>query len=224
MKYLRLLLGLLVLPALAHAQRGPNPRLKHELDSLYYVDQVYREALFGDRKQHLTDSIAAARHLLGDKVQAYLINAMIASDSADLRRVEALVQHYGYPGKSLVGTPTNEAAFYVLQHSTRIPHYLPLIKQAADQKELPFRLYAMMLDRQLMYEGKPQVYGTQGRAYKDQPGFIWPIADPAHVNKRRKKAGFDLSVEANAKRLGMTYKVLTLDDIRKLPGYRPEAR
>ena len=68
------------------------------------------------------------------------------------------------------------------------------------------------------------VYGTQGRAYKDQPGFIWPIADPAHVNKRRKKACFDLSVEDNAKRLGMTYKVLTLEDIRKLPGYQPEAR
>lgn len=30
---------------------------------------------------------------------------------------------------------------------------LPLIKRAADQGELPLRLYAMMLDRQLMNTG-----------------------------------------------------------------------
>ena len=69
----------------------PNPRLKHELDSLYYVDQVYREALFGNRKQHLLDSITAAQHLPAEKIQGYLINAMIEADSADLRRVEALI-------------------------------------------------------------------------------------------------------------------------------------
>jgi hypothetical protein len=216
-----LLLGALF-PALAHAQRAKlNLRLKHELDSLYYVDQVYREALFGDKKQHLVDSIAAARQLPVAQVPQRLIGLMVEADSADLRRVEAIVRRYGYPGKTLVGTPTNEAAFYVLQHSNRIPQYLPLIKRAADQGELPFRLYAMMLDRQLMYEGKPQVYGTQGRSYNGQPGFIWPIEDPAHVNERRKKAGFELSVEDNAKRLDIKYQVLTLEDVRKLPGYQP---
>lgn len=216
----------LLLPGLAAAQRPAaalNLHLKHELDSLFYVDQVYRAALFGEQKQHLADSIATAQHLPAGKVSQYLIDAMLAADSTDLHRVEAIVQRYGYPGKSLVGAPTNEAAFYVLQHSTRIAQYLPLIKQAADRKELPFPLYAMMLDRQLMYEGKPQVYGTQGRAYRNQPGFIWPIADPAHVNERRKQAGFDLSVEDNAKRLDILYKVLTLEDVRKLPGYKPEA-
>jgi len=222
----RLILALLLigtlLPSLAHAQRGTvNSRLKHELDSLYYVDQVYRAAMFADNKQHLVDSIASARHLSAAQVQQRLIGLMMQTDSSNLRRVEALIQRYGYPGKTLVGTPTNEAAFYVLQHSSRIPQYLPLIKRAADQGELPFRLYAMMLDRQLMYEGKPQIYGTQGRSYNGQPSFIWPIEDPAHVNERRKKAGFDLSVEDNAKRLDIKYQVLTLEDVRKLPGYQP---
>jgi hypothetical protein len=217
-----LLLAGALLPPLAQAQRtSPNLRLKHELDSLYYVDQVYRAAMFASNKQHLLDSMATAQHLSVAQVQQRLISLMVQTDSSDLRRVEALIQRYGYPGKTLVGTPTNEAAFYVLQHSTRIPQYLPLIKRAADQGELPFRLYAMMLDRQLMNEGKPQIYGTQGRAYNGQPSFIWPIEDPAHVNERRKKAGFDLSVEDNAKRLDIPYKVLTLEDIRKLPGYQP---
>lgn len=219
-----LLLILLLLPSLGSAQHPAlNLPLKHELDSLYYVDQVYREALFGDKKQHLMDSIVAARRLPTAEAAQHLIGLMLAADSTDLRRVEAIMQRYGYPGKTLVGTPTNEAAFYVLQHSSRIPRYLPLVKRAADQGELPFHLYAMMLDRQLMYEGKPQVYGTQGRSYTGHPGFIWPVEDPIHVNERRKKAGFSLSVEDNAKRMGIPYQVLTLEQVKRLPGYQPPA-
>ena len=223
MKHCLLLLCLLALPVLTHAQRVLNPRLKHELDSLYYVDQVYREAMFGDKKQHLVDSIAAARHLSVAETPQRLIGLMLQTDTTDMRRVRAIIRRYGYPGKKLVGTPANEAAFYVIQHSNSIPQYLPVIKQAADQGELPFRLYAMMLDRYLMGLGKPQVYGTQGRSYTGQPSFIWPIEDPAHVNERRKKAGFDLSVEDNAKRLNIPYQVLTLEEVRKMPGYQPPA-
>lgn len=216
-----LLLCLFALPVLAYAQRVPNPRLKHELDSLYYVDQVYREALFGEKKQHLADSIVAARQLTAAEVQPRLIGLMLESDSADMRRVRAIIRRYGYPGKKLVGTPTNEAAFYVIQHSNSIPQYLPLIKRAADQGDLPFRLYAMMLDRHLMGLGKPQVYGTQGRGYNGQAPFIWPIEDPAHVNERRKKAGFDQTVEENAKRMNIPYQVLTMEQVKKMPGYQP---
>jgi hypothetical protein len=48
----------------------------------------------------------------------------------------------------------------------------------------------------------------------------WPIRDPAHVNERRKKAGFEQTVEANAQRLGIEYRPLTLNDVKKLPGYQ----
>ncbi len=195
-----LLFGLLALPGLACAQRVANPALKHELDSLYYVDQVYREALFGDNKQHLVDSIATARHFPAAEAVPQLLDLLLAADSSDIRRVRAIVQRYGYPGKTLVGTPTNEAVFYIVQHSTRIPQ---------------------MLDRQLMYRGQPQVYGTQGSSYKGQPPFIWPIKDPVHVNERRKKAGFEQTVEENAKRLPITYRPPTMDQVKKMPGYQP---
>ncbi len=219
------LLLALLLPVVAHAQRPTlNLRLKRELDSLYRVDQVYRAAMFADNKQHLVDSIAAARHLPVAEAKQRLVGLMIQTDSADMKRVRGIIQRYGYPGMTLVGTPANEAAFYVIQHSSSIPQYLPLIKRAADQRELPFRLYAMMLDRQLMYTGKPQIYGTQGCNYNGQPPFIWPIEDAAHVNERRKKAGFELSVEDNAKRMDIKYQVLTLEQVQQLPGYQPPAQ
>jgi hypothetical protein len=150
---------------------------------------------------------------------------MASNDSSNMLRIVKIIQQYGYPGKSLVGVPTNETAFYVIQHSRLIKQYLPLVKQAADKGELPFRLYAMMLDRQLMFEGKEQLYGTQASGYaakdpttgkEQQKFFIWPIKDAAGVNQRRRQAGFEQTVEENAKRLGTTYRVLTLEQAKKM--------
>ena len=132
----KLLLCLCLLPLLTHGQSAMvNPQLKYELDSLYRVDQVYRAAMFADNKQHLVDSIAAALHLPAAQVPQRLIGLMLQTDSTDMQRVRAIIRRYGYPGKTLVGTPTNEATFYVIQHSNRIAQYLPLIKQATEQGE-----------------------------------------------------------------------------------------
>ncbi|WP_223653101.1 DUF6624 domain-containing protein [Hymenobacter psoromatis] len=233
MKYLFLSLLLwLIASAPAGAQRIAkpsarlNPPLKQELDSMYVQDQIFREALIDPAKTKQRDSLAQRYQLPANNVQGGLMSRMIRTDSSNLQRVRAIIKRFGYPGKSLVGTPTNEAAFYVIQHSSRIPEYLPLIKQAAEQGELPFRLYAMMLDRQLMYAGQPQVYGTQGRSFPNpnptekQQYFIWPIADPAHVNERRRQAGFDQTVEENAARLNIPYQVLTIEEVEKMPGYK----
>jgi hypothetical protein len=85
------------------------------------------------------------------------------SDSSNVKRVVVIIKQYGYPGKTLVGEPTNEAVFYVLQHSTVIDKYLPLIEKAVKEKQLPFHLYAMMKDRSLMYNKKEQIWGTQAK-------------------------------------------------------------
>ena len=115
----------------------------------------------------------------------------------------------------------------MIQHSRVIDKYLPQIKEAAEKKELPFHLYAMMLDRSLMFQGKEQVYGSQGSGFQvkdpatgqmQMKWVIWPIKDAATVNERRKAAGFDLTVEANAKRMDIDYVVYTLEEIQKMQG------
>lgn len=179
-------------------------------------------------KHYLVDSLAAILHFPAGQEQSQLIGLMLRTDSSNIKRIGTVIQQYGYPGKSLVGPPSNEAAFYVIQHSNRISQYLPLIKQAADRGELPFRLYAMMLDRELMQHNKEQVYGTQGFNFggtnsktgkSEQHSIIWPIQDPAHVNERRKKAGFTQTVEQNALRMGIPYQVLTMEQVRAMSGY-----
>ncbi len=210
------LLSTWALPAAAQAKL--NLRLKHELDSIYEVDQRYRAMLFDPRINRNPDSLAAALGVTKATLNATIMDQMHRVDATDLGRVQAIVKQYGYPGKSLVGAPTNEAAWHVIQHTPAlIAQYLPMMKTAAEKGELPFFRYAVMLDRQLQREGKQQQYGSQVIGYNGQPPFVWPIQDPAQVNQRRQRAGFKTTVEENAASLGAPYRVLTLEDVAKMP-------
>ncbi|WP_078346082.1 DUF6624 domain-containing protein [Mucilaginibacter pedocola] len=205
------------------AQAQINKPLKRELDSLYALDQKYRALTSGKRDSALTDSLAKVYHVSPTDVSAHLWKLQNEADSASLKRVEAIIKQYGYPGKTLVGEPTNQAAFFILQHSNKIGQYIDVVKTAAEKHELPFARYAMMQDRWLMYNNEPQVYGTQlkGMNIKNpETGkvawkfFIWPIADPQNVNQRRQQAGIEKTIEEYARGVGLTYKAYTLDDVK----------
>lgn len=181
------------------------------------LDQKYREALSLISDPAKTDSIAKAYNLPPDNMTGRLWFLQMKIDSSNIIFAEQILKQYGYPGKSLVGEPTNQSVWDIIQHSEKIDQYLPVIKKAADKKELPYYLYGMMLDRSLMYNGKEQVYGSQGsyRALKNgkKQMIIWPIKNPEKVNQLRKDAGFTQTVEDNATRLGIKYQVLKLDDL-----------
>jgi hypothetical protein len=52
--------------------------------------------------------------------------------------------------------------------------------------------YALLLDRVLVGEGKPQVYGTQAKrfeAWKGREPVLEPIEDEGNVDKRRAEVG-----------------------------------
>ncbi|UYZ59171.1 DUF6624 domain-containing protein [Hymenobacter latericus] len=209
----------------AAGQSKLNPQLKRELDSLAVADQHYRRMLMGGpNAERQLDSVGRAAGIPPQEVGPYIAGKMIAQDSANIRRVAEIIARYGYPGKRLVGTPTNEVALLVIQHSSRLPKYLPLVKRAAQRGEVPFYLYARMLDRYLMWQGHEQLYGTQTLSVGvvDVDGkpatesFVWPIHDAANVNKRRRQAGFSTTVEANAKSLGIEYKPVPLDKAQRL--------
>lgn len=198
----------------AAGQTKLNTTLKRQLDSVYVLDQKYREALTLINIPAKKDSIIKVMGIAPENY--WPLQSRI--DSLNLIFIENIFQQYGYPGKTSVGEPTNEASWNIIQHSPKLGQYLPLIKKAADNGELPFSCYALMLDRDLMHQGKEQIYGTQIQMQKMKNGkmemFVWPIRDPEKVNERRKKAGFDLTVEQNAKRLGATYRVVKMDEVK----------
>lgn len=191
-----------------------EPALARSMDSVYVVDQAVRK-LFSSSLNR--DSMAKAKNVPVDEIYTVLTAEMVRIDSANIRFIDSVIRVYGYPGKSLVGENASYAAWSVIQHSSRIDEFMPLLKAAADNGELDFPFYAMTLDRQLMYKRQEQIYGTQGSMVTLKSGekgmIIWPIKDPEGVDERRKKAGFTSTVKENAARMRIDYKVYKLSDL-----------
>ena len=111
-------------------------------------------------------------------------------DSLNLIRIEAIIEEYGYPGKSLVGMQSS-VAFLVIQHSDLETQekYLPFLKESADKGELSWASLTLLIDRINMRKGEKQIYGSQISRTEDGKHELYPIEDEPNVNKRRAKVG-----------------------------------
>jgi hypothetical protein len=170
----------------------PYDSLRLVLEQLYDSDQGVRRKL-----------ASASGEEFGK-----VIEEMQKVDSVNRHQITMILKDYGWLPKSKIGEKASDAIFFAVQHAglELMKTYLPQLKKRARKKEARKIHAAMMEDRVLMYEGKRQLYGTQATSLG--PGnktFIWPILKPENVNKRRKKAGFDLTVEENAARMDAIY-------------------
>lgn len=209
----------LALPVVENAKPKLDLSLKQRLDSIGNLDQKYRR-LMQTRSLEERKQLGESMGLTEAEYSGDLSEMQKVLDSVNMIFVEKYFIEKGYPGKSVVGEESSLVAWNVLQHNPdKIPNYLPLVKKAADAGEIPKTAAAMMEDRYLMLEGKPQVYGTQGMSYDDARGsFIWPIEKPETVNERRKEAGFTETIEEYAKILfgdDFIYEVKTMDQINQ---------
>lgn len=216
-----------LLTFLMNAQQKVNEVLKKELDEIMKVDQGYRMLFGSEITPEKKDKLLKDLNIDKEEFEKKNWQLVAEHDSLNMQKIENIISQYGYPGKTLVGEPTNQAAWYVIQHSTKIGKYLPLIKEAGKKKEIPFTWVAMMEDRYLMNENKEQIYGTQGKGEmtKDKDGkqvfinFVWPVKDLKNVNKRRKEAGFDSTIEEDAERMfgkDFKYEPYTLQQVLEI--------
>lgn len=102
---------------------------------------------------------------------------------------------------------TNEevlSVWYILQHSDsgKMAYYYPELKEMVNQGYLEDSLMAKMEDRILMYNGFPQIYGTQ----ITPPSAFHEIEDVRNVNERRKRVGL-CPIEQKAKSVGFEFKM-----------------
>ena len=181
--------------------------LKHQLDSIQQLDSEIRiEVTKVLNNQQYQDSVLGVNNsTLQDYVHVMLTRQEVF-DQSNLRFVDSVISLYGYPGATLVGSPTNEVAWYIIQHSEQIEKYFELIKDAGKASEIPLFLVAKMHDRLLINQGKKQLYGTQVSCKPNSDGEVicslHLIKNHLFVNARRRKAGFDTTVEENATLLG----------------------
>lgn len=107
--------------------------------------------------------------------------------------LDDVIQESGWPTSAIVGEIGAEAAWLIVQHAIGLPEFqrrrFKLLKKAAVRGEIPAWQPAFLLDRILIYEGKPQVYGTAFDWDEDGLMSPRPIADPASVDERRAAVG-----------------------------------
>ena len=107
-------------------------------------------------------------------------------------RLAMILDEHGWPVPSLVGPEGAEAAWLIAQHAIGEPAFqrrcLRCLREAAGAGDLPSWQPAMLEDRIRMFEGRPQLYGTQLET--DHEGRLRPyrIEDPERVEERRRQS------------------------------------
>jgi len=109
--------------------------------------------------------------------------------------LDRIIDDFGWPGISLVGSDGAEAAWLILQHAIGSPEFqrkcLHILSEAVESGEVPAAQVAYLEDRIRVFEERPQRYGTQ---------FDWdgsgvlnphPIEDPKRVDEYRALVGLE---------------------------------
>lgn len=124
-------------------------------------------------------------------------------DHRNLEVVVSLIEQCGMPTLREVNKEQLSAVWLALQHAPPPwqSKYIPLLEQLAEQGDLDWSIIALMKDRALMYEGKPQVYGTQ-----ISNGQLYELEDPAYVDQRRAEVGLG-PLKKYLQRYGLTFDV-----------------
>ncbi|RPD49436.1 hypothetical protein DNI29_01125 [Hymenobacter sediminis] len=184
--------------AVARTEANYNKPLKQQLDSIYASDQ-------GGRLKY--DAIEKQYGIKSPEMTA-LWKEIEATDARNLQRITKLLDTHGWPTKAEVGNTGTSTVFLVIQHSDLATQekYFSMAKQAAERGDLSKPALALLQDRILIGQGKPQIYGSQLHTDPTTGKTVFsPIEDEAHVDERRAAIGME-PLASYAKRFGLEYK------------------
>ena len=164
------------------------PSLAFQLDSLYIVDEFYRE---------MPDKYAAAKGFKPKELDltfAQLKEKWQAATSLQDAQIASILDKNGYPNPTNVGKRAAHAPVHVLIHSRNISFqkkYLPMAKKAMENGHIEAKWYAMLYDKIQVQEHGTQVYGTQFEPSVDEPLLyrLVPLQYPEQVNELRAEIG-----------------------------------
>ena len=149
---------------------------------MFALDQAYyKDIEIADEKVGKNSTVTYALWDLKEKI-----------NKENQEEFEKLIETNGWPKSSEVGGSASTTAFLIIQHSDleKQKKYLPVIKNLCEQKEASWQSYALMYDRILTDENKPQKYGSQFKynAQTKKNEFL-PMEDETKVDEWRKEVG-----------------------------------
>lgn len=126
----------------------------------------------------------------------------VAVDQDNTAWLKAMVAKKGWPTRTSVGEDGAKAAFLIAQHATLDPAFqeqiLALMQSALAQKEADPSDVAMLQDRVLLHQGKPQLYGTQFKTEPDGTMVLDRTQDIDGLDARRATMGLPPIAEYKA--------------------------
>jgi len=161
---------------------GVNIELMEEFKTIQYEDQRYRREMNEVEKKYGWKSPQMdSLWVLQNK-----------ADSINTARIMEIMDAQGYPGKSVVGDGYASTAFLVIQHADLEiqEKYLPLISDAADKEEVPWRSVALLVDRVEMRNERAQIYGSQVSRHPETNEYYFSeIQNPMKIDSIRNTVG-----------------------------------
>ncbi len=144
-----------------------------------------------------------------DSLEQWVWQQQITIDAHNIARLDTLIEAHGWMGRRQIGDTGVTAVFLIVQHADidHLKKYLPMMKASADSGNFPLKYPAYVEDRLRMYQGRPQLYGTQVKI-DDATGdmVLYQVEDEAHVDERRAAVGLGPLAEY-LKSMGLDRKV-----------------
>jgi hypothetical protein len=151
-------------------------------------------------RRELLAMVARDRHVRANLIRRGVLHGgyhqeMAAVHVQNATRLKEILPEHGWPVAALVGDDGAEAAWLIVQHAIGDPPFqrqcLRLLQDAAESGGVPLWQAAMLEDRIRMFEGRPQIYGTQLET--DSDGSVRPylLEDPETVEERRRRIGLE---------------------------------
>jgi hypothetical protein len=182
-----------------------EPELRKELVRMVTEDQNTRGEFDRFRKEH---GLMVNNKTLNEKLNSdsalkegslAITSRMLQGDAKRTLRLKEIVAKYGWPGRSLVGTDGERAAYLLIAHAVKDPatgapdvafQRLSLdLMSKMPACEVENTHLASLTDRVLLYEGKKQLYGMMLTRNEKGEKVPQPIEDEANVDQRRAKLG-----------------------------------
>jgi len=173
--------SLSVYSQIQHPNKKELDSLNTKLETLFMEDQLFRR-LYQDAEKKFGQNSTE---------MSYFWKVVEEQDKRIENELIKILKNYGWLGINDVSRLANTAIWSIIQHSSikTKNKYAPLMKESVLRNESQPIQYARLIDRILVNDNKPQIYGSQTTKDKNGNTSFFEIEKPEYVNKRRKEIG-----------------------------------
>ena len=178
---------------------GTDLPLQKQLLKMRDEDQAVRGFVHGQRASNMTHEGIAK---------------LPATDQRLTQALKQIVAEKGWPTIQLVGIEASNGAMLILTHSADHAWQralLPMLEQFAEADKIDASMLALVVDKQLVADGKLQRYGSQFKFINGKMA-MYAVEDPTHLDDRRAKALLP-PMNVYKQMLAQIYQLQTTDDV-----------